>query len=241
VIPSQECAPPSLDLRTHEPSNLSRSACCCHRSRYGSLLVVCDAGPPAGGTRRWHLGLGYSRLCRDHGDPSRLVRPLRHGDGMASHAFIVAICLFIAPAVAQGLSGRADVIDGDTLAIRGEPARIRLYGIDAPEGKQTCSDAKGRPYLCGSRSADALATIIGRNGRVTCREEDRDRYGRIVATCEADEREINAEMVRQGWAVEYEQYSDGRYSDEEEEAQSAKRGLWAGTFVKPWEWRRGQR
>jgi endonuclease YncB( thermonuclease family) len=76
---------------------------------------------------------------------------------------------------------------------------------------------------------------------VTCREEDRDRYGRIVATCEANGREINAEMIRQGWAVEYEQYSDGRYSDEEEEARRAKRGLWAGTFVKPWEWRRGQR
>ena len=156
-------------------------------------------------------------------------------------AIIVASGLLAAPAIAQSLSGRADVIDGDTIAIRGEPARLRLYGIDAPEGKQTCSDPGGRPYLCGSRSADALATIIGHNGRVTCRAEDRDRYGRIVATCEANGREINAEMIRQGWAVEYEQYSDGRYSDEEEEARSAKRGLWAGTFVKPWEWRRGRR
>ncbi len=169
------------------------------------------------------------------------MRPLRHAGGMASHAIIVAMCLFTVPAAAQGLSGRADIVDGDTLGIRGEQARIRLYGIDAPEGKQACHDVVGRPYLCGSRSADALATIIGRNGRVTCREEDRDRYGRIVATCEANGREINAELVRQGWAVEYKQYSDGRYSDEEEEARGAKRGLWAGTFVKPWEWRRGQR
>jgi endonuclease YncB( thermonuclease family) len=170
-----------------------------------------------------------------------LVRLSYYLGSIVLHAAVAAICLFTAPAAAQGLSGRADVIDGDTLAIRGEQARIRLYGIDAPEGKQTCSDTRGRPYLCGSRSADALASIIGRNGRVICREEDRDRYGRIVATCEANGREINAELVRRGWAVEYEQYSDGRYSDEEEEARRAKRGLWAGTFVKPWDWRRGER
>lgn len=145
------------------------------------------------------------------------------------------------PAVAQSLSGQADVVDGDTLAIRGEKVRIRLYGIDAPEGQQTCEDALGKRYLCGSRAADALASLIGRNGRVTCKEEDRDRYGRIVAVCTRGRREINAELIRQGWAIEYKQYSDGRYADEEAEARSAKRGLWAGTFANPWEWRRGKR
>ena len=149
--------------------------------------------------------------------------------------------LVVAPASAETLSGQADVNDGDTLAIRGEQTRIRLYGIDAPEGKQTCEDAAGRRYLCGSRSADVLASLIGRNGRVTCREEDRDRYGRIVAICLVKGRDLSAEMVRQGWAVEYEQYSDGRYADEEAEARQAMRGLWAGTFVRPWVWRQGQR
>jgi endonuclease YncB( thermonuclease family) len=166
---------------------------------------------------------------------------LHHRGVMNWLTIAVASCLLTASAVAQDLSGRADVIDGDTLAIRGEPTRIRLYGIDAPEGKQTCGDTMGRPYLCGSRSADALASLIGRNGLVTCREEDRDRYGRIVAVCLINGQDMNAEMIRQGWAVEYKQYSDGRYSDEEEEARRAKRGLWVGTFVKPWEWRRGQR
>ncbi len=142
---------------------------------------------------------------------------------------------------APNISGRADVIDGDTLAIRGQSARIRLYGVDTPEGQQTCEDAAGRRYLCGSRAAEALSAIIGRNGQVTCREEDRDRYGRIVAVCQANGREINAELVRQGWALEYKQYSDGRYSREEAEARKAKRGLWAGRFVEPWEWRRGKR
>jgi len=156
-------------------------------------------------------------------------------------AVAVGLCLMAGTAAAQSLSGQADVVDGDTLAIRGGTSRIRLYGIDAPEGQQTCNDARGRRYLCGSRAAEALEALIGRNGRVICREEDRDRYGRVVAVCTANGREINGELIRQGWAVEYRQYSDGRYSDEEAEARLAKRGLWAGTFVNPWDWRRGAR
>ena len=132
-------------------------------------------------------------------------------------------------------------MDGDTLAIRGEKTRVRLYGVDGPEGQQTCEGASGKRYLCGSKAAEALAGIIGRNGQVSCQQEDRDRYGRVVAVCTANGRNINAELVRQGWAIEHSQYSDGRFADEEAEAHHAKRGLWAGTFGRPWEWRRGER
>lgn len=153
--------------------------------------------------------------------------------------FLVAI--LAAPASAADLSGVADVIDGDTLALRGERTRVRLYGIDTPEGQQTCDDATGKRYLCGSRAADALASLVGRNGRVACDVIERDRYGRSVAVCQANSRELNGELVRQGWALEYQQYSDGRYADEQREAQSAKRGLWAGAFIEPRRWRRGER
>ncbi len=153
----------------------------------------------------------------------------------------LAIAFIGSPTSAQSLSGLAEVIDGDTISIRGVTSRIRLYGIDAPEGQQTCDDAVGKRYLCGSRAADALASLIGRNGRVTCQEMDRDRYGRTVAVCEANGHDINGELVRQGWALDYCQYSNGRYSDEETEARRSKRGLFAGKFVEPWEWRRGKR
>ena len=59
--------------------------------------------------------------------------------------------------------------------MQGIGPRIRLYGIDTPEGQQTCDDANGTRYLCGSRAAEAFAALIGRNGRVSCREMDRDR------------------------------------------------------------------
>ena len=150
---------------------------------------------------------------------------------------------FITPAMpAERIEGRATVTDGDTIAVEGTDARIRLYGIDAPESGQTCDDASGKRYLCGTRAADYLAELIGRSGRVQCFEEDRDRYGRIVAECAVNgSTVINAEMVRAGWAVEYREYSDGRYDREEAEAKAAKRGIWQGRFVVPSKWRRGDR
>jgi hypothetical protein len=72
---------------------------------------------------------------------------------------------------------------------------------------------------------------------VSCTEKDRDRYGRIVAVCFVGTVDINHEMVRRGWAVEYKRYSDGRYAKTEAEAKAAKRGLWVGRFDEPSVWR----
>ncbi|ALN75648.1 hypothetical protein M673_23175 (plasmid) [Aureimonas sp. AU20] len=156
----------------------------------------------------------------------------------------LVVWLTSTPAPAAGrIEGRATVVDGDTLAIEGTKARIRLYGMDAPESSQTCDDAAGKRYLCGGRAAQYLADLIGRSGRVTCFEEDRDRYGRIVAECATlGNVVLNAAMVKAGWAIEYKQYSDGRYSQEEAEAKAAKRGIWVGQFIEPSRWRnQGQR
>lgn len=140
----------------------------------------------------------------------------------------------------NSIQGRATVIDGDTISIEGSDAHVRLYGVDAPESDQTCDDASGKRYLCGWRSAQYLADLIGRSRRVTCLELDRDRYGRIVARCVTPQNVVlNAAMVKAGWAIEYRQYSDGRYDREEAEAQAARRGLWEGSFIEPSKWRNG--
>jgi endonuclease YncB( thermonuclease family) len=130
--------------------------------------------------------------------------------------------------------GRRRLGDGDTIEIHGQ--RIRLHGIDAPEGGQTCLDAAGRNWRCGQRAALALQDLIGRR-TVTCDERDVDRYGRIVGRCLAGELDINGWLVAQGLALAYRRYSQD-YVAAEDEARAAGRGMWAGTFEPPWEWRR---
>lgn len=128
------------------------------------------------------------------------------------------------------ITGHARVVDGDGLVIEGR--RIRLYGIDAFELRQTCG-----AYACGRASADALRDLVG--GRpVVCAEMDRDRYGRIVAVCEAGGRDLGAAMVRQGHAVAYTRYSR-RYAPEERAARRENKGAWPHGFTAPETWRQG--
>jgi len=129
------------------------------------------------------------------------------------------------------------IIDGDTIRI--DDKRIRLYGIDAPEAKQTCKKRDGSVFLCGDMATFALASLIGEH-LVSCRQTDKDRYGRIIAVCSAGTVILNVEMVRSGWAMAYRRYST-EYVEHELEAKAAQRGMWQGRFVNPREWRKGIR
>jgi endonuclease YncB( thermonuclease family) len=138
-------------------------------------------------------------------------------------------------ASAADLIGQASIIDGDTIEIHGQ--RIRLFGIDAPEHDQLC-EAGGNQYRCGQQASFALADQIGKQ-TVDCVPRDVDHYGRVVAVCSAAGEDLNAWMVRQGWALAYRHYSTAYVADEDA-ADLAGAGIWRGTFIAPWDWRHGQ-
>ena len=169
----------------------------------------------------------------------RFVEPDASGRTMRSIlavACVVLSAVALARPVHADVSGRAQVIDGDSLRIGG--TRIRLFGIDAPELGQGCQ-AEGKLWLCGGLAKLRLKErISGR--RVVCGEKDRDRYKRVVAVCRVDGEDLNAWMVSEGWAIAYRRYSQD-YVDEEAAAKAAGLGLWRGDFVPPWDWRRGKR
>jgi endonuclease YncB( thermonuclease family) len=126
-------------------------------------------------------------------------------------------------------TGNVQVVDGDSLR-RGN-TDIRLYGIDAPEYRQNCFDKSRIEYACGKQAANALRVLV-KGQQVTCSSIDTDRYGRAVSVCKINTLDLNEEMVRQGWAVAYSKHSLN-YVRLEAEARRAKRGLWAGTFEEP--------
>jgi len=157
-------------------------------------------------------------------------------DVMSPPAKAQAGVVHAATAQATPITGQASVIDGDTIEIHG--TRVRLHGIDAPESDQLCI-VQEREVRCGQQAATALFERIGR-GTVSCEPKDRDRYGRIVAVCRVRGEDLNASMVTDGWAMAYREYSPD-YIPQEEVASAAKVGIWAGLFVAPWDWRRGER
>ncbi len=132
----------------------------------------------------------------------------------------------------QTFSGTAKVVDGDSLEIGA--TRIRLFGIDAPEGRQRCA-RDSMDWPCGVEAANKLRSLIG--GRaIDCVERDVDQYERVVAVCTTGATDLNAAMVRAGLALAYRHYSNDYVADEDE-ARSAKRGMWAGAFTAPWDYR----
>lgn len=134
------------------------------------------------------------------------------------------------------ISGVASVIDGDTIEIHGQ--RIRFNGIDAPESKQHCDDAKGVDYACGRRSAAALETFLQVSSPIKCTFVTWDRYRRFVGDCQrADGTGVAAWMVEHGHAMDWPRYSQGAYAAQQAKAETAKVGIWVGTFEAPWEWR----
>ena len=148
--------------------------------------------------------------------------------------------LLSSPAVAADadiVGGPTRVVDGDTLIVAGQ--RVRLQGIDAPERKQACRRA-GTRYPCGGEATQALRRLIGR-GKVVCTIHGTDRDGRALGICQdATGTDLNGWLVAQGWALASRRYAT-TYVPQEAQAKAARAGLWAGEFVEPWAWRRGER
>ena len=121
------------------------------------------------------------------------------------------------------------ITDGDTVHCETREKsklKIRLYGIDAPEiphGK-----IPGQPM--GAESTAALRYKVF-NKEVRIAVLDFDKHKRIVAMLWLGNRNINIEMVREGYAEAYREFLKNPYLsmfvEAERDAQTAKKGIWA--------------
>ena len=98
------------------------------------------------------------------------------------------------------LEGPAYVTDGDTITI--QKTQVRLYGIDAPE--------LHHPY--GKKANWAMVSLC-KGQRIRAEITDEDEYGRTVAKCFLpDGRDLSGELVKQGLAIDWPKFSEGKYS-----------------------------
>ena len=64
-----------------------------------------------------------------------------------------------------------------------------------------------------------------------------DPYGRTVATCSVGGANLGEWLVRNGLALDWPQYSKGKYGEAQRDAERLGQGIWKGSYVKPWLYR----
>ncbi|MGB3199690.1 MAG: thermonuclease family protein [Nodosilinea sp.] len=128
--------------------------------------------------------------------------------------------------------------DGDTLRVQGQggPLTLRLACVDAPETNQAF----------GPEASLRLRQLLSTGQPVEVRAIERDRYDRTVAEVYSGGQSVGLQLVREGYAVVYEQYLDGcaatadDYRQAEAAARTARLNFWSQpTPTMPWDFRRG--
>lgn len=140
------------------------------------------------------------------------------------------------------LSGKViKLADGDTITVldsNREQHKIRLSGIDAPE--------RGQPY--GTAAKKFLSNLVFK--KVVCVQwHKKDKYGRLVGLVFIDEKDVNLQLVKAGYAWHFKKYQGEQtasdreiYSIAEAQAKSDVIGLWSEPDpINPDDWRAGVR
>lgn len=141
-------------------------------------------------------------------DPSESTAPYMRRQPPA----VIAPAPTVATPASSRLHGKCWVIDGDTIVI--DNIHIRLSGIDAPE--------LDHPY--GKKAKSALIALC-KGQVITVITDGRTSHNRTVGQCYLpDGRDLSAEMVRSGHALDWEKYSGGKYRHLETE--DARQRLW---------------
>ena len=152
---------------------------------------------------------------------------------------IAAGALAARPAAAVEITGPAHVLDANSVEIGGRP--IQFYGIEAPPESQMCERA-GAAWRCGQDASWALAEKLERHW-LLCDTLPGGSADISRAICYLGGRQgidVGAWLVEQGWALADRSGAarDGTdYLAQEQSAQRAGRGLWAGKFDPPAAWR----
>jgi endonuclease YncB( thermonuclease family) len=126
------------------------------------------------------------------------------------------------------------VVDGDAVVVvqEGEkPASVRILGIKSFDAKIEKDIVT--PY--GQAAIDTLERLAkDKPIRVMLNSTPKDRYGRYIATLYMENQDIGLRLIREGLVLAYTVYpfpAMSLYLQEQELAQTGRKGLWANQDV----------
>jgi endonuclease YncB( thermonuclease family) len=125
------------------------------------------------------------------------------------------------------LEGPFTILDGRTLAT--QDVTITLAGIDGPDARAICVDARRQRWACGLRARAALSRLVQEQS-LSCRPLQGEGSSRLLSECSVGEEDLARTLVRQGWARPI---RDGapRLQRDMESARRAHAGLWNGDWT----------
>jgi len=149
--------------------------------------------------------------------------------------FFLILLLSLLPVLCSAQRFSVKVVgisDGDTFTCVNDDnlqLKIRINGIDAPEKKQAF----------GNKSKELLSSLIF-GKRINIDVQSKDGYGRYIAYVYSPEgKDVALLMLHEGMAWHFTKYDNNKvYSDAENVARKAKRGLWSESSpIAPWDFR----
>jgi endonuclease YncB( thermonuclease family) len=145
----------------------------------------------------------------------------RHGH--PRYWFTFAAAVLALPAAAQ------TIVDGDTIKVKG--TTYRLYGIDAAEKDQHCTDG----WAAGRAAISYLSSLV-QDQELACEVVAKSRNGATPALCTVGGQDLGAAMVATGMAWASTRHSND-YIDEEAQANIDRLGVHGHDCVPAWDWR----
>ncbi len=156
---------------------------------------------------------------------------------MKSLKFIIVLFVFLLAGCASSVSGNGfyyvyTVVDGDTITLA-NTKNIRYIGIDTPELRKKVAGEwvwNPQPYAVEAYNLNKRL-VEGKRIRLEFDNEKTDRYGRWLAYVFVDEKMVNEELLRYGYATVYTRQPNMKYLDRllaaEQQAKKQRRGIWS--------------
>ena len=132
------------------------------------------------------------------------------------------------------ISGQIEVINANLFYINGR--YVRLYGVDAPDNDQICSDSKESSYNCGVEAASWVRGWIDDN-IIDCYILKVTPNATDIGVCVWGNFDIGEALVGSGWGIANTNETN-MYVAQEEKARKSLSGLWQGSFYTPEDWRK---